>query len=102
VFDEHYLYLPTDYKSRTHEVDRKYRNLKVKYVDAHDIWFTKLRAFRSKDKVDMVQMIKEGVVDTNALDTLFEKWNSHWFNNNPELVKNYSEVRYYDSENGNT
>ncbi|MCD9025847.1 DUF6036 family nucleotidyltransferase [Cohnella silvisoli] len=102
VFDEHYFYLPTDYKARAKEVDREYRSLKVKYVNPHDIWFTKLRAFRSKDKVDMVQMIKEGVVDTEALDAMFVLWNSHWFNNDPELAKNYSEVRNYDSENGNT
>ncbi|WP_373229815.1 DUF6036 family nucleotidyltransferase [Cohnella sp.] len=67
VFDEHYFYLPTDYKSRAREVDKKYESLRVKYVDAHDIWFTKLGAFRNKDKVDMIQMIKESVVDANVL-----------------------------------
>jgi hypothetical protein len=102
VFDEHYFYLPTDYKTRAREVDKKYQNLQVKYVDPHDIWFTKLGAFRSKDKVDLVQMIKDGVVDTNILDNMFEKWNLHWFNISPELVNNYSEVRFYDSENGDT
>ncbi|WP_343223707.1 DUF6036 family nucleotidyltransferase [Paenibacillus oenotherae] len=102
VFDEHYFYLPEDYISRAKQVDGEYENLKVMYVDAHDIWFTKLRAFRNKDKVDMIQMIKEGIVDVNTLDVLFERWNLHWFKNNPELEDNYNEVRYYDSRNRNT
>ncbi len=101
VFDEHYFYLPTDYKSRATEVDRKYNCLLVKYVDPHDIWFTKLAAFRSKDKVDMIQMIRESVVDPLVLDAMFDKWNQHWFNGSPELETNYSEVRYYDSASRN-
>lgn len=102
VFDEHYFYLPADYKSRLKPVSRKYDNLKVMYVDSHDIWFTKLGACRSKDKVDMIQMIKEGVVDVHLLDILFKQWNAYWFKNNPELEENYNEVRYYDSRNRNT
>ncbi|WP_407946519.1 DUF6036 family nucleotidyltransferase [Paenibacillus alkaliterrae] len=93
------IHLPTDYTTRAKEVDKRYRSLTVKYVDSHDIWFTKLGAFRSKDRVDMIQMIKEGVVDTSMLDAMFGQWNLHWFNDSPELVKNYSEVRFDDSEN---
>ncbi|CAH1216374.1 hypothetical protein PAECIP111893_04109 [Paenibacillus plantiphilus] len=102
VFDEHYFYLPADYKSRLKPVSRKYDNLNVMYVDAHDIWFTKLGAFRNKDKVDMIQMIKEGVVDVHLLDILFKQWNAYWFKNNPELEENYNEVRYYDTRNCST
>lgn len=98
VFSEHYFYLPADYKSRAKEVDGKYESLAVRYVDPHDIWFTKLAAFRSKDKVDMIQMIREGVVDPEVLDAMFPTWNRHWFNNSPELESNYFEVRNYDSE----
>ncbi|MFD0670601.1 DUF6036 family nucleotidyltransferase [Cohnella sp. GCM10027633] len=97
VFDERYFYLPTDYKTRAQPVDRDYRSLLVKYVDPHDIWFTKLAAFRNKDKADMIQMIKESVVDPQALDAMFHDWNKHWFNGSDELENNYAEVRHHDS-----
>ncbi|WP_027085125.1 DUF6036 family nucleotidyltransferase [Cohnella panacarvi] len=101
VFDEHYFYLPKDYKTRAKAVEREYRSLLVKAVDPHDIWYTKLAAFRSKDKVDMIQMIRDKVVDPLVLDTMFANWNKHWFNDSPELEANYAEVRYHDSETPN-
>lgn len=101
VFDEHYFYLPADYRSRATEVERKYASLVVKHVDPHDIWFTKLAAFRSKDKVDMIQWIRDGTVDPAVLDAMFEKWNRHWFNGSAELEINYIEVRYHDSASRN-
>lgn len=93
------FYLPTDYRSRATEVDRTYRNLRVKYADPHDIWFTKLAAFRSKDKADMVQMLKDGTVDPRLLDTMFDSWNNHWFGGSQEMAANYAEVRNHDSPN---
>lgn len=93
IFDEHYFYLPAGYKSRAHEAERTYRSLIVKYADPHDIWFTKLGAFLTKDQTDMVEMIREGIVDPRKLDDLFEQWNEQWFNGSDELVQNYAEVR---------
>jgi len=93
VFDEHYFYLPADYKTRAQEAGRTYSSLVVKYADPHDIWFTKLGAFRTKDRADMAQMIRERIVDPQTLDDLFERWNEQWFNGSDELVQNYMEVR---------
>lgn len=97
VFDEHYFYFPEGYKERAREVEREFACLAVKVVDAHDIWFSKLAAYRSKDKVDMIEMIREGVVDPSILDAMFEQWNAHWFNGSDELSANYAEVRHCDS-----
>lgn len=102
VFDEHYFYFPQGYQSRAVEVERRYRHLIVKYVDAHDIWFTKLAAFRSKDIVDMKQWLRDGIVDPHKLDAMFEEWNRYWFKGSEELAANYAEVRQFDSANGNT
>lgn len=102
VFDEHYFYFPQGYQSRAVEVERRYRHLIVKYVDAHDIWFTKLAAFRSKDIVDMKQWLKDGVVEPHRLDAMFEDWNQYWFKGSEEIAANYAEVRHNDPANGNT
>lgn len=94
VFDEHYFYLPSDYKTRAQKVEREYDNLAVRYADPHDIWFTKLAAFRNKDRFDMIRMIRERVVDVSVLDRLFDSWNRHWFDGSAELEANFAEVKH--------
>lgn len=68
-------------------------------VFAQHGWFTKLAAFRNKDKVDMVQMIQGGVVDPTVLDAMFADWNRDWFDGSPELAANYAEVRHDGTAN---